>query len=425
MKKFYSLTFLGILLFTCFSFQGCIKDNCRRAYHYTIYEPVYKTMAEVRANIKSNSPKPVKNPGKIYMLGQYIFLNDIDRGIHVIDNINPAHPKNIAFIDIPGNLDIAVKGTSLYADFYRDLVTIDISNPENVILKKVNENVFSHRYYPNGFVGTNNGKVIVDWIIRDTMVTQDCSRPDRFWPMRSDVLMLANYSSSGSGSAQAAASPIGMGGSMARFALVHERLYAVSNHTLNVFNISEPMNPLFNKEVNVGWNIETIFPFHDKLFIGSQNGMFIYNISNADAPYQVSQFSHVRSCDPVIADDKYAYVTLRSGTTCQGFTNQLEVLKIDNIANPTLLKTYPMSNPHGLSKQGDLLFICDGTDGLKIYNAADVNNLLLIKKINDIEAYDVIAWNNIALVVAKNGLYQYDFSDANNIRLLSKITVAN
>ena len=66
-------------------------------------------------------------------------------------------------------------------------------------------------------------------------------------------------------------------------------------------------------KVNVGsWNVETIFPFKDKLFIGSQNGMFVYNINNADNPSLVGQFSHVQSCDPVIADDDYAYVTLRT-----------------------------------------------------------------------------------------------------------------
>ena len=85
-----------------------MKDKCTRS--YTFYEPVYKTIAEVRANIKSNSPRPVERPGKLFIRGNYIFLNEIDRGIHIIDNTNPSAPKNIAFVDIPGNLDIAVKG---------------------------------------------------------------------------------------------------------------------------------------------------------------------------------------------------------------------------------------------------------------------------------------------------------------------------
>lgn len=83
-----------------------------------------------------------------------------------------------------------------------------------------------------------------------------------------------------------------------------------------------------------------------------------------------------------------------------------------------------MSNPHGLSKDANTLFICDGAAGLKIYNAADPKNLSLLKTIGGIETYDVIAYNNRALVVAKDGLYQYDYSNLNAIKLLSKIILS-
>ena len=153
--------------------------------------------------------------------------------------------------------------------------------------------------------------------------------------------------------------------------------------------------------------------------------MYIYNVSNPDVPARVGQFSHVRTCDPVIADDTYAYITLRSGTPCQGFTNELDIVRLNDLTNPTLVKVYNMKNPHGLSKDGNRLFICDGIEGLKIYDASDVNNLQMVKRIEGIETYDVIAFNNRALVVAKDGLYQYDYSDMNNITLLSKIVVNN
>jgi hypothetical protein len=150
--------------------------------------------------------------------------------------------------------------------------------------------------------------------------------------------------------------------------------------------------------------------------------MFIYNVVNADAPAPAGQFEHARSCDPVIADDNYAYVTLRSGTECEGFTNQLEIINLKN-GNPVLEKTYSMKNPHGLSKDGNLLFICDGAAGLKLYNAADVLNLQLVSEVSDIETFDVIAMNKIALVVTKDGLYQYSYADLPGLRLLSKITI--
>jgi len=422
MKK-STKVFKTALILLLFPFlNSCVKDTCRRIYTYSYYLPVYKTTAEVRANIKSSSPQEITNPGKIVLLGNYIFLNEVDKGIHIIDNRNPASPQNIAFINIPGNMDLALKGNTLYADLYTDMVTLDVSNPLNVSVKKYNEGVFPYRIYNSGFYGDST-KIIADWIKRDTTVAQSCGYNPVYYSPNA-YMDFSNAQSSG-GSTNNSSSPIGKGGSMARFAIVNNRIYTVSNTDLTVFDITTADNPVYENKVNVGsWNVETIFPFKDKLFIGSQSGMFIYNINNPDKPVSIGQFSHVQSCDPVIADDNFAYVTLRSGTACQGFSNQLEILQLNNITDPKLLKVYPFTNPHGLSKDGNLLFICDGSDGLKIYNAADVNNLKLIKQFSGIETYDVIAYNQIALVVAKDGLYQYDYADVNNIHLISKTGIS-
>ncbi|MBC7948181.1 MAG: hypothetical protein H7Y42_09910 [Chitinophagaceae bacterium] len=403
-------------------FSACVKDDCTREYTYTLMTPVYKTKAEVRANIKSNPARELRNTGKLYVLGNYIFLNEIDKGIHVIDNTNPAAPRNSWFIDIPGNVDLAVKGNTLYADLYTDLVTIDISNPAAVVVKKVVENMFPHRAYGNGF-NANNNQIIVEWNTRDTTVRESCDRQN--WAMnftRGDVL-LANSGTVGGGFSTATGAPKGISGSMARFTIMNDRLYTVNMRDLDVFNITNAVDPVHTNRVNVGWNIETVYPFRDKLFVGSQTGMYIFNVSNPDAPYAAGQFQHVRTCDPVIADDNYAYVTLSSGNVCQGFTNELDILELNAIGNPQLVKVYTMNSPKGLSKSGDHLFICDGTAGVKVYNAADVTNLRLVKTITGYNAFDVIAYNNLAMVVAVDGLYQYDYTDINNIRLLSKMTI--
>lgn len=432
MKKYTSAFTASCLLFLSFFFTGCIKDTVTRTYTYTLYEPVYQTVPGVRANIKSGAPAAVTQPGKLFIKGAYIFLNEVDKGIHVIDNSNPAQPKNVAFISIPGNVDMAVKGNTLYADLYTDLITLDITDPAAVVLKKVDPGVFPHRAYST-YYGIDTTQVVVDWIVKDTTVTEKYDFAKWKKIGRGGVVALENDCSScfaanyntAPGAAFAKAAPSGMGGSMARFSIVGERLYTVGSFDLRVMNISNPAEPTFVNSTNIGWGIETLYPFQDKLFIGSTNGMFIYNITNPDQPVQLSQFSHVQSCDPVIADENHAYVTLRSGTACNGFTNQLDVLNITNLLQPSLIKTYPMTNPHGLSKDGDLLFICDGVDGLKLYDASKPDSLQLLKTISGLETYDVIAYNGRALVVAKDGLYQFDYTDRNNIKQLSKITLAD
>ena len=420
MKNTFVFSLRAVAALLVIILPGCLKD--KTTHTYSIYTPVYKTNAEVRANIKSNASKEVSNPGKLFIRGNYIFLNEVDKGIHVIDNSNPASPKNISFIDIPGNMDLAVKGNILYADLYTDLVAIDIADPLHIAVKNIVDNAFPERRYTNGFV-SDTSKIIVNWLKKDTTVTEDNSG-GRFLLSSCANCMVADFFAASS-SAPKAASPFGMGGSMARFSIVSNSLYTVNESMLNVYSITVPESPVSVNKLSIGFGIETIFPFKDKLFIGSNSGVFIYDIANQSSPSKIGQFSHVTACDPVVADEKNAFVTLSSGTRCSSASNQLDVLDISSLTSPTLVKTYAMTNPHGLSKDGNSLFICDGTAGLKVYDATDVKDLKLKTNIKGFETYDVIAYNNVAIVVAKDGLFQYDYSNMDNIKLLSRIGWAN
>ncbi|HEX6427502.1 MAG TPA: hypothetical protein VF008_07435, partial [Niastella sp.] len=373
--------------------SNCDKEKATQT--YTWYTPVYKTLPEVRANMKSSPAQALEHPGKIYIYGNYIFLNEFDEGIHIFDNSQPTAPRNIAFIPIPGNEDLAVKGNVLFADSYSDLVTFDISDPKAVTAIKFLDNAFPYRniyYNYNGTLRPTNPdsvKVTIDWIRHDTTVA--------YTPRPGGVFFDASLANS---VAQPEKSSTGQGGSMARITLMNDHLYTVSTSDLYTFNISNPSDPKFvNKSAIGNQSIETIYPFKNKLFIGSSLGMFIYDVSTPGNPVKQGQFTHVRSCDPVIADDTKAWVTLRAGTTCGGNVNQLEVVDITDVSKPFLIKQYSMTNPFGLGKEGNILFICDGKDGVKVYDATDANDLKLIKKIEGMETYDVIAWNKRALVV--------------------------
>jgi len=78
--------------------------------------------------IIADTPRAMKNPGKIYVKGNLIFQNDIGFGIHVFDKTIPSSPKNIGFINLRGNQEMSIKGNYLYANSYADLVVVDISN---------------------------------------------------------------------------------------------------------------------------------------------------------------------------------------------------------------------------------------------------------------------------------------------------------
>jgi hypothetical protein len=395
-------------------FSSCMKDKLTKT--YSIYVPVYKTKQEVLASVKTTAVHTIESPGKIYVSDNFIFLNELNKGVHIIDNSNASSPRTIGFVNIPGNVDIAVKGNVLYADMYSDLLAVDISNPSAAKLLKSIPKVFPERNFGVGYTRDTN-LVIVDWVRKDTTVTVGNEWGGGACP---NCLYLADFQSMMNNSVASAA---GIGGSMARFTLVNDYLYTVGPSELTVFSVANAADPVVNGKQSVGMNIETIFPFKNKLFIGSATGMFIYTIDNPVKPLRESSFDHVRACDPVIADDNYAYVTLRTGTGCGGSSNLLHVLDVSTITSPRVVKTYQLKNPHGLTKDGNLLFICDGIDGLKLYDASDVNNLTLLQHIKDIETYDAIAWNKRLLVVGTNGISQFDYSDGKSMKLLSTLAI--
>ncbi|HOZ67858.1 MAG TPA: hypothetical protein PLB49_14765 [Chitinophagaceae bacterium] len=405
-----------LTVLTAFVFQSCLKD--KMLYTYTIARPVYEQKSVVYANIRSNAPQQVEHPGKIYLYGNYIFLSEVDKGVHIIDNSNPANPVRKAFINIPGNLDIAVKGSTLYADLYTDMVVVDITDPLAARFVRYIPQVFPHRYA--GYVMTSDSsRVIVDWIRKDTTVNHS----DFLNSNKADMLVFSSSAGGTANQSGAASNPTGVAGSMARVSIVGDYLYCVNNYSLLSFQLNTPTDPQKTATNNVGWNIETIYPFRNKLFIGSSNGMFIYDITNPAVPVREGQFSHARACDPVITDGNYAYVTLRDGTACTGTANQLDVVDVSNMSSPFLLKTYNLTNPHGLAKSGSYLYICDGRDGIKVYDAAAPASLSLKKHITGMNTYDAIAWNDNLLVVAEDGLYQYNISNPVSPVLRSKITV--
>ena len=69
---------------------------------YSAYEPVFMLRSEMEKSIRLEGPRAMEAPGKIYLRDHLIFINEKYRGIHVIDNSDPAEPENFAFIRIDG-----------------------------------------------------------------------------------------------------------------------------------------------------------------------------------------------------------------------------------------------------------------------------------------------------------------------------------
>ncbi len=214
----------------------------------------------------------------------------------------------------------------------------------------------------------------------------------------------------------------GTGGSMARFTIKGDYLYTVDNANLRTFNISQPSNISYIQEQYLGFGIETIFPSGNHLFIGSRDGMYIYELTNPQNPKKISYTPHFVSYDPVVVQGNYAYVTLRTSPNDPSFgINRLLIFDITKLNSPEEVASYNMVNPKGLGIEGDKLFICD--DVLKVFNVTNGYEIELIQ-IFDIQAIDVVPIDGRLYVVCEDGFYQYNY-DGDNITFLSKITIPN
>lgn len=218
----------------------------------------------------------------------------------------------------------------------------------------------------------------------------------------------------------------GEGGSMAQFTIIDDYLYTVDYKSLNVFHIVNPDQPTLLEKIDLGIGIETIFPQNDHLFIGTQNGVKIYDVTNPRSPEEVSEFEHVTSCDPVIANDDYALATLRGGTACGGNLSLLSILDISNLENPIEISTTTLINPYGLgflSSNENLAFICDGYDGLKLVDFTDPLVPQILVTYPQFEAIDVIEEDNQLILLTRQGVYQFDASNPAELTELSFIPV--
>ncbi|MCO6478540.1 MAG: hypothetical protein J5I94_18050 [Phaeodactylibacter sp.] len=218
----------------------------------------------------------------------------------------------------------------------------------------------------------------------------------------------------------------GTGGSLARFTIVGDYLYTVDNTTLNSFDISAAGEIKPRESILVGEGVETIFPLSGFLFLGTRSGMLIYRIQQGGVPQFVSNYQHVVSCDPVVANNEYAYVTLRASDCREagpGAADLLEIIDISNITNPHVVASYGMDSPFGLGLDGQTLFLCEGAGGLKVFDVANPQNIQLLHHLTNFNAIDVIPLDGLLLVIGPDRIVQLDYTNIDDIRVISEISI--
>ena len=417
----YIYLFLVALFFLgCNLFKDEVIDDTELV-DVTYFVPVYETTDQLAQKVSIDPPEDYAQAGKIVTYQHYIFINKPQEGIHVVDNSDPANLQNLHFISIPGSLDMSIIDDHLYSDMFSALVVFDISSitqPE-IIKEFTVEDVFYYNPYITleSVVNTVESSEFTRYDPVDNTLgivtgwrTEIRQEPLDAFELRYEILESVDFMTAIAETDQSFGK-ISTAGSMTRFLPIDRYLYTINFNELVLFSIEEDYRPSRFARLDTGTQAETLFQLNDLLFVGSTTGMLMYDVSISSNPDYINSINHFRSCDPVVADENYAYVTLRGGTNCFTEFNGLQIVDIRDPQNLEVVARQIMFNPHGLAIHQDHLIVCDGSAGLKVLNVSDRVNPEVVHTEIIPFAYDIIVDYPTAVVVGEGVIYQYDLSE--------------
>lgn len=348
---------------------------------------------------------PLVEFGKIYTRDNIVLVSELTYGIRFLDVTNPSAPLDLGRLDIKGNHDMALVATNngatihLYADSYSHLIVYNVSDPRHPVVVDTVFNIFQNSYQqgwgdprPAPIMPTTN-------FIGGARGCSSCNDGEFVTTADSPAGQYDTRTSNGTG------------GSMARFAVVDNYLYCIDYNQLYVFDVTTPTTPRYLNKINIGWGIETLFPYENYLFIGGQNGMVIYSRNNPRNPQYVSTFTHARACDPVVVEDTLAYITLRGNKRCGQVVSALHVVNIKNLMKPSLLVSYPLPQPMGLAVRDRIAYVCDDSSGLVILNTEDVYDIKELSRVSGNKGYDAINTGWLLVVSSRTNVSFYNVSN--------------
>ena len=422
MKQF---TFLILVCLISLQFNSCTKDTGTALITYQEATAVYGDLDAIRNEPLNTTTQSVVNPGKIFVGADFILLGEEEQGVHVINNADISNPNFINFINIPGNREFFVKDNFLYAESYYDVLKIDISNLNNVQLAGRATNLFQETMFDD------NGKALLGFTFDEVQKEIDI-QSDFYTDIVDDNIVYLDFAKNIIPRSAVPSSFAGnsnqQSGTVNRITYNQEHVYVINLNNLAIIDDSEGVFEKVTGASNFTLPdaMETIFPYEDKLFVGSRSAMNIYDASNPKNPKDLYQFDHATSCDPVLPVDNVAYITLRTGdfSGCPGHINAMVVLNIENLNSPIQESEIPMESPYGMTLLGDKLFVGEGENGLSIFDANVRTQPVLIKKITDIKAYDIIAHPNnseLLLIAGPDGLSQFTMSNELDFSINSQI----
>ncbi len=166
LKRLTTLLLFSILFQSCCTFYGDCEDRFDDSFIASNFTPVVIKRADFEASINLSNSTAIGTSGKIYIVNNTLFINELNKGFHIYDNSDPSNPKALKFLEAPGSTDLAIRDNMIYINQATDLIAVQFNATTNEIsLKKRISNTFPPLRSPDGFEAYDipENSVVVDW----------------------------------------------------------------------------------------------------------------------------------------------------------------------------------------------------------------------------------------------------------------------
>lgn len=216
----------------------------------------------------------------------------------------------------------------------------------------------------------------------------------------------------------------GVGGSLAKFTISNNQVIVLNGNEVKQYDILSNGQLSAKHTLQIFGQLETIFPYADKILIGSSDAVYFLEFDDDGLLSILSTYGHLTACDPVVASNGIAFSTLKVSDCRAGTDDFLEAIDISDISNPQVLRVYDTQAPFGLAIKGSFLFVCE-KGGLTMYSFSPEGNLVEMDfmTIEGAVPLDIIVNNTYLIVRTDQGIYNVQFSDTNLGAILGNITI--
>jgi hypothetical protein len=399
---------LLLLISIAFIASSCVKTEGKISMRYNKATAIYADLDSIRSLPLLEASRELVDPTNFYVGEDFILVGEANEGIHIYDNVNSQNPVKVAFIRIPYNKEFYVKGNNLYAESLYDLVKLDITDVYNpTFISRANNVFWTPLEDDNGnqLIGFNYRMVTEEFDLNSPEAAQIKKEGELHIDFQENLIQESSVPNSFTGSYGYSK------GTISRMAVEYGYVYVISDDKLHV--VEDGFNLSKTTEVNITEGAETVYAEFGRLYIGGTTEMSIYNVMTPSNPTKISELAHTESCDPVLPIGDIAYYTLRSdgngGCNSMG-ENTLNIVDLSNEEEPVVLESIQMNSPYGMGRAYQYLMVGDGTNGLKIFDASQPDDLQDVLTITGIEVYDVMLHpfnTNVVLTTNSMGIEQF------------------